>query len=58
MKSKDRGLPLEQLEHFYRETTPETRLKWLEEAVEFVKKFVYPQHKHHWDKTNNKASKN
>lgn len=49
----ERGLPVEQLRDFLK-TTPEARLKWLEDAQEFVKKVVPPEKLERWRKLQNK----
>lgn len=45
--NSSRGLPKEQLEQLIR-STPEARLRWLEEAQEFVRKFVDPKKIERW----------
>ena len=35
--SAEKMVPYEHLKHFVRHTTPEQRLKWLEEAQKFVR---------------------
>lgn len=50
--SKDnslRGQPKEQLEQLL-QSTPQARLKWLEEAQDFVRKYVHPKKLEQWQK--------
>lgn len=52
----ERGLPVEQLKKFQK-TTPEARLKWLEEAQEFVKQTTSQKQLEKWRKIQNKSGK-
>ena len=46
-----RGIPKEQLEQSIK-TTPQARLRWLEEAQDFVRKTVSPEKIERWRKIN------
>ncbi len=46
------GIPIEHLRGFVK-ATPEARLKWLEDAQEFVKKAVPPEKLERWKQLKN-----